>query len=166
MDNNNTEETVYRTSQTKKGLAYVATASLLVLAVLRVTDDRPLRELSVVNFVLTAGLLLSTVGHGLRARIRVSDRAIRKTRPLWTDTTVQFTDVRRVHLPVTSEGLWLYIDPKGRADLEVEALSFERFEEMACQVMRRLPPNAEVTDPAGRLEGYPCGDGVRGNRDD
>lgn len=160
MNNDDTEETVYRTSQTQKGLAYVATASLLVLAVLRVTDDRPLWELSAVNFFLTAGLLFSAIGYGLRARIRVSDRAIRKTRPLWTDTTVPFTDVRRVHLPVTNEGLWLYRDPEGRADLEVEALSFERFEEMACQVMRRLPPDAEVTDPAGRLAGYPCGDDV------
>jgi len=158
MNNESSGETTYRTSQLQRSLALASAASLLLMATLRVTGDRPLWEPSLLNFVLTAGHLLVATGYGLRARIQVSERAVRKTRPLWSDNTVRFGDVRRAHLPLTEEGLWLYTDPDGSPDLAVEAQSFERFDELACQVIRRLPSDAEVSDPADRLDGYPCGD--------
>lgn len=158
MNDESSGETTYRTSQLQRGLALASAASLLLVATLRVTGDRPLWELSFVSFALTAGLLLAATGYGLRARIRVSEQAIRKTRPLWNDNTVRFSEVRRAHLPLTEKGLWLYTDPDESPDLTVEAQSFERFDELACQVIRRLPSGVEVSDPADRLDGYPCGD--------
>jgi hypothetical protein len=131
MNNESSGETTYRTSQLQRGLALASATSLLLIATLRVTGDRPLWEPSLINFVLTAGLPLAATGYGLRTRIRVSERAIRKTRPLWSDNTVRFSDVRRAHLPLTEEGLWLYTDPDGSPDPAVEAQSFERFDELA-----------------------------------
>ncbi|PSQ89958.1 MAG: hypothetical protein BRD30_05220 [Bacteroidetes bacterium QH_2_63_10] len=158
MTNERNGATTYRTSRLQRGLALVAAASLLLLAGLQVTGERPFLVASYVDFALTAVGLLAAIGYGLQAKIRVSEQAIRKTRPLRKDSTVRFGDVQRVHLPSTEEGLWLYTSPDGSPDLAIEALSFERFEKLACQVIRRLPPGAEVNDPVDRLDEYPCGE--------
>ncbi|MCS3664841.1 hypothetical protein GGP65_002475 [Salinibacter ruber] len=50
-------------------------------------------------------LLLAAAGYGLRATVRLSETAVRKTRPLWTDNVLRFEDIQRLHLPVTTEAL-------------------------------------------------------------
>jgi len=86
--------------------------------------------------------------------------AVQKTRPLWTDNVLRFEDIQRLHLPVTTEALWLYTEPNGSPDLSIEAQSFERFESLARQVLRRLPQHTKIQDPAGRVEKYRRGGGA------
>ena len=134
MDRSETPAT-YRTSKFQRGLFLLSIGALLLLAVLEGTDEGPILDLSLVNGVLTGATLLAVASYGLRA-------------------TIRFEDIRRLHLPVTTEALWLYTDPSGSPVLTVEAQSFERFGALARQVLRRLPPGAEIRDPAGRIEGY------------
>ncbi len=114
--------------------------------------------------VLSVGalLLLAAAGYGLRATVRVSETAVRKTRPLWTDNVLRFEDIQRLHLPVTTEALWLYTEPNGSPDLSIEAQSFERFGSLARRVLRRLPQHTEIQDPAGRVEHYRRGGDAAG----
>ncbi|WP_263784397.1 hypothetical protein [Salinibacter grassmerensis] len=144
----------YRTSAFQRGLSLLSVGSLLLLGVLEVTDEGPLLELSLVNVMLTGAMLVTAAAYGLRATVRVSETTVQKRRPLWTDHVLRFEDIQRVHLPVTTEALWLYTEPDGSPDLSIEAQSFERFESLARQVLRRLPQHAEIRDPAGRAEGY------------
>ncbi|WP_263809373.1 hypothetical protein [Salinibacter sp.] len=114
--------------------------------------------------VLSVGalLLLAAAGYGLRATVQVSETAVRKTRPLWTDNVLRFEDIQRLHLPVTTEALWLYTEPNGSPDLSIEAQSFGRFGSLARRVLRRLPQHTESQDPAGRVEGYRRGGDATG----
>jgi len=153
MDRSETPAT-YRTSKFQRGLSLLSIGALLLLAMLEGTDEGPILDLSLVNGGLTGATLLAVASYGLRATIRVSETTIQKKRPLRTDNVLHFEDIRRLHLPVTTEALWLYTDPSGSPILTVEAQSFERFEALARQVLRRLPSGAEIRDPAGRIEGY------------
>jgi len=85
----------------------------------------------------------------------VSDGDLRKATPLWWDRTVRFEDVRRLHVPmvVVDSGIRLYTDPDDTPALTLEAQTYERFDDLLRQVARRLPEDAEVKDPAGRLVG-------------
>ncbi|MCS3650032.1 hypothetical protein GGQ08_001325 [Salinibacter ruber] len=91
----------YRTSRLQRGLSVLSVGALLLLAVLEATDEGPLLELSLVNVLLTGATLPAAAGYGLRATVRVSETAVRKTRPLWTDNVLRFEDIQRLHLPVT-----------------------------------------------------------------
>ena len=157
----------YRTSRLQRGLSVLSVGALLLLAVLEATDEGPLLELSLVNVLLTGATLLAAAGYGLRATVRVSETAVRKTRPLWTDNVLRFEDIQRLHLPVTTEALWLYTEPNGSPDLSIEVQSFERFGPLARRVLRRLPQHTEIQDPAGRVEEYRrCGDAAGENQTD
>lgn len=152
----------YRTSTLQRGFSLVSLAALLLLAVLEATDGGPLLELSLFNAVLTGATLLAAAGWGFQATVRVSETEIRKGRPLWADHALLFDDARKLYLPVHTEALWLYTDLSGAPDLGVEAQSFERFESLARQVLRRLPRGAEIQDPAGRIEEYRRGGDAKG----
>ncbi len=146
----------YRTSRLQRGLSVLSVGALLLLAVLEATDEGPLLELSLVNVLLTGATLLAAAGYGLRATVRVSETAVRKTRPLWTDNVLRF------EVPVTTEALWLYTESNGSPDLSIEAQSFERFGSLARRVLRRLPQHTEIQDPAGRVEHYRRGGDAAG----
>lgn len=163
MDDDKTPAT-YRTSTLQRGLSLLSIGSLLLLAVLEVTDEGPLLELSLANAMLTGATLIAAAGYGLRATVRVSETAVQKKRPLWKDNVLRFEDIQRVHLPVTTEALWLYTESSGSPDLSIEAQSFERFGSLARQVLRRLPQHTEIRDPAGRAEGYRRGGDAGPNR--
>ncbi len=160
----NEDETLatYRTSRFQRGLSLLSIAGLLLLAVWEATDEGPFLELSLVNVTLTGATLLVVASYGLRATIQVSETAVQKTRPLWMDKVLRFEDIQRLHLPVTTEALWLYTEPNGSPDLSIEAQSFERFESLARQVLRRLPQHTEIQDPAGRVEEYRRGGDATG----
>lgn len=150
------EISTYQTSVFQRRLSFLSVAALLLLASMEATDGGPVLELSLINVMLTGGMLLATASYGLRATIRVSETEIRKERPLWKDNALRFKDIQKARLPLTAEALWLYADSGGSPDLSVDADSFERFGDLTCQVLRRLPEGAEIHDPAGRIEEYQC----------
>lgn len=84
MDRGETPAT-YRTSKFQRGLSLLSIGALLLLAVLEATDEGPILDLSLVKGVLTGATLLAVASYGLQATIQVSETAIQKKRPLWTD---------------------------------------------------------------------------------
>jgi hypothetical protein len=66
--------TTYRTSRLQRGLALVAAASLLLLAGLQATGDRPSSVVSYVDFALMAVGLLVAIGYGFKPRFESLSR--------------------------------------------------------------------------------------------
>jgi hypothetical protein len=88
-------------------------------------------------------LILACVANFQRS-VLVGKKEIRKAEPLWKDQSVQIGDVRRVHVPATGKGVWLYIDPEGDVALDIGA-GLENPNELRDLVLRRVPSSAEVT---------------------
>lgn len=94
-----------------------------------------------------------------RRSVLVEKKEIRKTLPLWKDqfveiSSVQTGDVRRVHVPVTQEGLWLYTDPEGNVALNIGSW-IENPDELKELVLEQVPSSAEVTGLGQGQEGTP-----------
>ena len=67
---------------------------------------------------IVAGLVL-VVFNAFRKSVLVGSGEIRKVQPLWTDQSMQTSEIRRVHVPMTQDGLWLYTDPDGNPALTI-----------------------------------------------
>ncbi|WP_251954056.1 EbsA family protein [Salinibacter ruber] len=67
------------------------------------------------------GLLAYALFAVFQRSVVVGTEKIRKVRPLWWDRSVQISEIRRVHVPTTQSGLWLYTDPDGKPALKIGA---------------------------------------------
>ncbi|MCS3665602.1 phage gp37-like protein [Salinibacter ruber] len=74
----------------------------------------------------------------------VGTEEIRKVQPLWTDQSLQTSEIRRVHVPTTQDGLWLYTDPDGNPALTIGG-GLEAPEELEELVIQSVPPAAKIT---------------------
>jgi hypothetical protein len=95
------------------------------------------------DFVLLGLFVLAFVDLSQRS-VLVGEDEIRIVRLLWKDRAVPSGEVRRVHVPTTQEGLWLYTDPDGDVALKIGA-GHENADELKELVIRQIPSSAEVT---------------------
>jgi len=147
-------EATYRTSRGQHALSASGAAVMLLTTALELAGLGGPPETDVlVAYAFGVGITLLGAVHGFKMTIQVGDGMLRKRRPLWKDKDLRFREVRRVHLPTTQRGLWLYTDPAGDPALTIKG-HFERFGELAVQVAGQLPDEAEITDPAGKLREY------------
>lgn len=84
-----------------------------------------------------------------RRSVLIEKKEIRKVLPVWKDrfveiSSVQTGDVRRVHVPVSQEGLWLYTDLEENVALNVGS-GIENPDELKKLVLQQAPSSAEVT---------------------
>jgi len=143
----------YGTSRWQRGVALIAGAGAIVFAGLVVAGPQsPLSWGSLLQIGTTGGMMVAAAAYGLHARIEVFEDGLRKVRPLWRDETLRFGAVERALLPMTNEGLMLFAG--GQAQFQVDGDVFEHFDRLVLQVCRRLPDDAEIEDPAGRLDAY------------
>jgi hypothetical protein len=92
---------------------------------------------------IVAGLVL-VVFNAFRKSVLVGENEIRKVQPLWWDRSVQISAIRRVHVPTTESGLWLYTDPDGNPALTIGG-GLEAPEELEELVTESVPPAAKIT---------------------
>jgi hypothetical protein len=71
--------------------------------------------------LIVLGLLAYALFAVFQRGVVVGTEEIRKVRPLWWDRSVQISKIRRVHVPTTQDGLWLYTDPDGNPALKIGA---------------------------------------------
>ena len=147
-DRNSSGEAVYRTSRSHRALF----ATILLFFGLELANGTfgPWGQL--VNVFLLGMVILSSI-HGFLAKVEIREGMLWKPRPLWTNKALSFSKVQRIHFQTTQGGLWLYTDPDENPAMIIED-QFERFGQLAIQVVGQLPGTAEITDPAGRLEEY------------
>ena len=149
--------TVYRSSWRHRA---ISVSGVVVVAFLYgsalIQEGFPWGELYV--HYISLGVVLLGCAEGFSKRIEIGEETLQKRRLLWTNTGLRWNELRRVHLPTTENGLWLYTDPDGDPALTVEG-HYERIGDLALQVTGRLPDGAEVTDPNRRLEKYRNEDG-------
>lgn len=147
-------EQVYRTKRFLRGISGLGVVAVVFLVVSNVVDANRLWS---VTGLLDLGMLLGVVGTGggyLGRSIRITDEAVRKTWLLWPDQTVRFAAIRRVEIPMVrvDSAVKIYTDPDAKPSLTVEAQTFRNFDDLLRQIAHRLPEEAEVRDPAGRLQ--------------
>jgi len=148
-------EHVCRMTWVRRGLGLVGLVGLLSLLGFEIAEAGTLWTGGVLTDLAMSGGVALGAAHQLGTSIHVSDDALWKATPLWEDRTVRFDEVRRLHVPMVrvDSGVRLYTDPDGTPALTLEAQTYERFDDLLRQVARRLPEDAEVKDPAGRLVG-------------
>ncbi|WP_263784324.1 hypothetical protein [Salinibacter grassmerensis] len=100
---------------------------------------------------LVAGVVLAAF-NGFRKEVLVGENEIRKVQPLWTDQSVQISEIRRVHVPTTESGLWLYTDPDGNPALTIGG-GLEAPDELEELVIQHAPSDAAVTGLGHRANG-------------
>lgn len=150
----------YGTSRWQRGGALVAAAAAVLFAGLTVAGPQPTFSwVSLFQIGTTGGMMVAAAAYGLHARIEIFEDGLRKVRPLWRDETLRFGAVERVLLPMTNEGLRFFTGSGGQLRMHIDGSSFERFHRLALQVCRRLPDDAEIDDPVGRLDAYRGDDG-------
>jgi hypothetical protein len=81
---------------------------------------------------------------GFQRGVLVGKEEIREARPLWEDQSVQTSEIRRIHVPTTQEGLWLYTDPDGEVALTIRG-GLEAPDELEELVIGQAPSDVEVT---------------------
>jgi hypothetical protein len=99
-------------------------------------------ELALDTSILAAVVLL--VFDTFRKSVLVRSGEIQKVQPLWRNRSVQISEIRRVHVPTTESGLWLYTDPDGNPALKIGA-GLEDNEELEKLVIQSAPSEAEIT---------------------
>lgn len=82
--------------------------------------------------------------NAFRRHVEVGAEEIRKVQPLWGDRSVQISEIRRVHVPTTESGLWLYTDPDGNPALKIGA-GLEDPAGLEELVIQSVPPEAKIT---------------------
>lgn len=143
----------YGTSRWQRTVALLSAAGVLLFLGLVAASDRPLFSWwTLVNLATTGGTMVAMAAYGLHAKIEVFEAGIRKVRPLWWNDELRFDRVERALLPMTGTGLMLFTGPGGQAQFTVDGDAFERFDRLVLQVLRRLPEEAEIEDPAGCLD--------------
>jgi hypothetical protein len=90
------------------------------------------------------GYLVLASFAGFQRSIVVGKEEIRKVRMLWPDSSLQNSEIRRVHFPTTQEGLWLYTDPDGNPALKIEA-GLEDPVGLEELVIQSVPAAAKIT---------------------
>ncbi|MCS4200697.1 hypothetical protein [Salinibacter ruber] len=100
---------------------------------------------------IVAGLVL-VVLNAFRKEVLVEENEIRKVQPLWRDQSVPTSEIRRVHVPMTQDGLWLYTDPDGNPALTIGG-GLEAPEELEERVIQHAPSDAAVTGLGHRANG-------------
>ncbi len=91
-----------------------------------------------------AGYAIRTCFNGFRRHVEVGAEEIRKVHPLWSGQSVQISEIRRVHVPTTESGLWLYTDPDGDAALIIGG-GVEDPDRLKELVIQSVPPEAKIT---------------------
>lgn len=155
MSSSEAPRTTYHTSRWQRGLALACAAGAVLFAGLAVTSGPPLFSWwTLLNLGTTGSMMVAMAAYGLHARIEVRAKGLRKVRPLWWDETIRFEAVERMLLPMSRPGLALFTGPGGQSQFDVDGSAFEDFDQLAREVCRRLPPDAEVEDPADRLDDF------------
>lgn len=90
--------------------------------------------------------------NAFRRHVEVGAEEIRKVQPLWGDRSVQISEIRRVHVPTTESGLWLYTDPDGNPALTIGG-GLEAPDELEERVIQHAPSDAAVTGLGHRANG-------------
>ena len=90
------------------------------------------------------GLLAYALFAVFQRSVVVGTEEIWKVRPLWWDRSVQISEIRRVHVPTTESGLWLYTDPDGNPALKIEA-GLEDPVGLEELVIQSVPAAAKIT---------------------
>ncbi len=90
------------------------------------------------------GLLAYALFAVFQRSVVVGTEEIWKVRPLWWDRSVQISEIRRVHVPTTASGLWLYTDPDRKPVLKTGG-GLEDSEELEEMVTESIPSDAEIT---------------------
>ncbi|MCS3616347.1 hypothetical protein [Salinibacter ruber] len=90
------------------------------------------------------GLLAYALFAVFQRSVVVGTEEIWKVRPLWWDRSVQISEIRRVHVPTTASGLWLYTDPDRKPALKTGG-GLEDSEELEEMVTESIPSDAEIT---------------------
>jgi hypothetical protein len=98
------------------------------------------------------GLLIYASFAVFQQSVVVGAEEIRKVRPLWWDQSVQISEIRRVHVPTTESGLWLYTDPDGNPALTIGG-GLEAPDELEERVIQHAPSDAAVTGLGHRANG-------------
>ena len=96
-----------------------------------------------VDASLLAGLGLAGF-NAFRGRVEVGAEEIRKVQPLWSGQSVQISEIRRVHVPTTESGLWLYTDLDGDAALTI-GRRLEDHDRLKELVIQSVPSEAKIT---------------------
>ncbi len=98
------------------------------------------------------GLLVYASFAVFQRSVVVGTEEIWKVRPLWWDQSVQISAIRRVHVPTTESGLWLYTDPDGNPALTIGG-GLEAPDELEERVIQHAPSDAAVTGLGHRANG-------------
>ncbi len=102
--------------------------------------------------LIVLGLLAYALFAVFQRSVVVGTEEIRKVRPLWWDQSVQISAIRRVHVPTTESGLWLYTDPDGNPALTIGG-GLEAPDELEERVIQHAPSDAAVTGLGHRANG-------------
>lgn len=94
--------------------------------------------------LIVLGLLAYALFAVFQQSVVVGTEEIRKVRPLWWDKSVQISAIRRVHVPTTADGLWLYTDPDRNPALKIGA-GLEDPDGLEELVIQSLPSEAKIT---------------------
>lgn len=141
----------YRTSRLQRGLAAVAVAGLVLLIGIGAVGPDPSWP-TLLQFGTTGVALVAWAAYGLHARIEVWEDGLRVIRPLWWDEEIRFEHVERALLPMTNDGLMLFTGPSGQKQFGVDGQTFKRSDQLILHVLRCLPEDAKIEDPAGRID--------------
>jgi hypothetical protein len=90
------------------------------------------------------GLLVLVCIDNFQRATLVGEKEIRESRLLWRDQSLQISEIRRLHVPTTQSGLWLYTDPNRNPALKIGA-GLEDPAGLEEMVIQSLPPEAKIT---------------------
>jgi hypothetical protein len=143
----------YRTSRWQRWGALLAAGGALLVFGIQVAGPRPFFSWpTLLQQIPTGGAMIAAAAYGLQARMEVFETGLREVRPLWWDRTIRFENVQRALLPLTKDGLMLFTGRGGQKQFSVDGQTFERSDQLILQVLRHLPEDAEIEDPAGRID--------------
>ncbi|MFB6248327.1 MAG: hypothetical protein ABEL97_07140 [Salinibacter sp.] len=142
----------YRTSRLQRWGALLAAGGALLVFGIQVASPRPLFSWrALLQQIPTGGAMIAAAAYGLQARIEVFETGLREVRPLWWDRIIRFETVQRALLPLTDDGIRLFTGSGHQLEFGIDGNGFERSDQLIRQIVRLLPEETEVEDPAGRL---------------
>jgi hypothetical protein len=134
----------FRTSQFQRWGSVFLTALFFLISVLEYVEGPAEGWSGVAVDSSIAGLLVLACVDNFQRTILVGEKEIRETRPLWRDRSLQISEIQRVHVPTTQDGLWLYTDPDGNPALKIGA-GLEDPAGLEEIVTGSVPSEAEIT---------------------
>jgi hypothetical protein len=136
----------------RAGALLCAAGALLVFGLVAVRNRPLLSWWTLLDLATTGVPMVVGAAYGLRAQIEVYEDGVRRVHPLWRNHALRFADVERALLPTTRRGLLLFTGAAGSPQFGIDGDTFEDVDALIRRVLRRLPDDVAVEDPAGRLD--------------